>query len=457
MPVKRKPSPASQTLTGQLLISDTPGRMSLQPGTLHVVDGVIEEIQLGEIDANASLGDDRTLICPGLIDTHVHLPQFDVIGAHGMPLLRWLDEVIFPAEILWNDTDFAKRMTQRVIGQCLSVGTTGVAAYATSCHGSTMDALHAFHETGMHALVGQVLMDRGGPAALCHDPTQLIEETQQTLDAFPPGSRVQAAVTPRFALACSAELMASAGKLAAEASAYVQTHLAETRAECERVSELFPDRRYTEVYADAGLLSERSLLGHGIFMDEQDHRLLASSGAIVAHCPTANSFLQSGVMNRAQLMQSGVRMTLGSDVGAGYQRSMIRVAQGMIEAASQITMRRAEGIHGGQQVSGVSPEPAAETPSAPEAWYQITTGNADALGWSDVGRIAVGATADLLVIRPELDWLAGPVDPLSRLLFSWDDRWLRATLLNGAVRWSDREFVDHEFADRSYSKPQRDR
>ena len=219
-----------------------------------------------------------------------------------------------------------------------------------------------------------------------------------------------AAVTPRFAVSCTPELLAEAGKLAQSHAAVVQTHLAETQHECETVKQLFDGKKYVDVYREAGLLGAKTILGHGIYLDEQDRQTLAELQCVIAHCPTANTFLRSGTMNRQALLDDGVTIALGSDVGAGYERSMIRVARAMITAASSI---------------------GDDFPSAGEAWYQITAGNADALGWSDAGRLTVGDPADLLVIQPDIQWLESPVDPLAALMWSWDDRWLKQVYVQG--------------------------
>ena len=115
-------------------------------------------------------------------------------------------------------------------------------------------------------------------------------------------------------------------------------------------------------------------------------------------------------MNRDVLLSDAVRIALGSDIGAGYERSMVRVGRAMIESASAI----------GENY-----------PTPSQAWYQITAGTADVLGWQDAGRIAQGNPADLLVIQPDIAWLDSSVDPLAMLMFAWDDRWLSKTMLRG--------------------------
>lgn len=117
-------------------------------------------------------------------------------------------------------------------------------------------------------------------------------------------------------------------------------------------------------------------------------------------------------MSRRSLLDAGVKISLGSDIGAGYERSMVRVARAMILAAASL---------------GDQP------PAAAAAWHAITAGNADRLGWADAGRLQAGAVADLVIIQPDIPWLDPPVDPLARLMFAWDDRWIVQTLLQGRV------------------------
>ncbi|MFN3166736.1 MAG: amidohydrolase family protein, partial [Phycisphaeraceae bacterium] len=401
------------------------GRVRLSRGAVEVEGGRIVEVVEGDEESDCELGGPGCVVMPGLIDAHVHLPQFGIVGAHGMGLLDWLTRVTFPAESAWADAEVARAQARSAIGRMLACGTTGFAAYATVHGEGARAALEVASDMGVRAHVGQVLMDRGAPAALCRPAGQLIDESAALLDAYPPGGRVCAAVTPRFAPTCSENLLNAAGELAAKHGALIQTHLAETPAECGRVRELFGGSGYAQVYDDAGLLSDRAVLGHGIYLDDDERALLASRGATIAHCPLANSFLMSGRFDRGRAIRAGVRVALGSDLGAGYEPSMVRVARAVVETAGALAIdasaRRVD---------------RAPLPSASEAWYAVTRGNAEALGWADGGRLSPGGVADLVVVEPTIDLprLAGGgsvPDALSALLFGWDDRWVRATLVRG--------------------------
>ena len=388
------------------------GDVSLVPGCLTIQGSEITDLDLSGIDPAADEGGPDFLICSGFIDTHLHLPQFDMIGAHGMPLLEWLQRVTFPAERRWESTDFARAMTDRVIDQCFAVGTTTICAYATVHADSARAALEVANDRGVSGVIGHVLMNCEAPDDFVTPINQQIDRSAELLDRFPSEGRMAAAVTPRFAVSCSAELLEQAGKLATERNCVVQTHLAETVNECQLVSRLFGGCSYVQVYDDAGLLTPRSVFGHGIHLDVSECERLASAGSTIAHCPTANSFLMSGTMNRAQLLNRSVPLSLGSDIGAGYERSMVRVARSMIESASRI----------GEKF-----------PTASRAWWQITHGNASVLGWPAGDRLQPGRPADLLLIQPDIPWLEADVDPLSNLLFAWDDRWLKRTIVQGKV------------------------
>ncbi|QDT11724.1 amidohydrolase family protein [Stieleria marina] len=399
-----------QILGGQLLLNDDGDRARIAPGFVRIEGQQITEVVEGEIPSSLDFGGPNALIAPGFIDTHLHLPQFDMIGAHGMPLLQWLSDVTFPAEQKWSNVDFARSMTRQALQQCANVGTTGICAYATVHHPSTLAALDEATMFGMRGVIGQVLMNRNAPENLCRESKQLIDEAAATIQAYPPHGRMAAAITPRFAVSCSSDLLSAAGTLASQTRAMIQTHIAETKAECELVNDLFDGVDYVNVYQQSYLLTERTVLGHGIHLSPQDRINLRDSGSVVAHCPTANSFLRSGAMDRRSLVDDGVRIALGSDIGAGYERSMVRVGRAMIETASS----RGNVF-----------------PSAAQAWHQITAGNADAMGWSDSGRLAVGRPADLVVIAPDIPWTSGDVDPLAMLMFAWDDRWIKQTFLHG--------------------------
>jgi guanine deaminase len=404
---------------GQLLLPDPARGVRLAHGQLRIHGGVIADIAVfsgvSKGFGTADLGSERSLISPGLVDAHLHLPQFDSIGVDGLTLLDWLHTAIFPAEARWSDADFAGEMAGRVARRLLAAGTTTVAAYATVHHEGTRSAMAALSAAGVRGLVGQVLMDQEAPADLRRPAKQLLKEAAACRVGEFAG--IEPIVSPRFAVSCSSELLAGAGALARSTGWAVQTHLSEMIPECERVRELH-GAGYVEVYRRAGLLTPRTVLGHGIWLDEGERAMLRESESVIAHCPTANLFLQAGRFDRAGTRAAGVRVALGSDIAGGPDVSMVRVARAMIETVKSRAIARA-----GRAAS------AEELPTSADAWHQITAGNADALGMKDAGRLGVGLPADVLVIDPsvgpnaEPNWLSA-ADPLGKLMYAWDDRWI---------------------------------
>ncbi len=412
-------------LTGQLLLPHPSLGSTIAPGQVRIENDRIAQVVLGEGRPIGSpdIGNERTLISPGFIDTHLHLPQFDCIGIDGLTLLDWLDRAVFPTEAKWVDADHAGQVTTRVGKRLLAAGTTGIAAYATVHHEGAKRAVRALHDWGGRAIVGQVLMDQQAPADLIRPTRQLLHEAA-AMQGEAVG-RVEVAVTPRFAVSCSPELLAGCGTLAAHVKWPIQTHLSETIPECDLVRRLHGCDSYAEVYRRAGLLGPRTILGHGIWLSEAERAMIAKAGSVVAHCPTANLFLQAGSMDRCGHLESLVRVGLGSDVAGGPDPCMVRVARAMIETAKARRL-----IDGETHV-----------PPPGEAWAQITRRNAEVLGWSDSGSLAPGYCADLVVIDPTRGPAAQPewrqaLDPLSLLLYAFDERWISHTIVQGRIAYT---------------------
>jgi guanine deaminase len=277
--------------------------------------------------------------------------------------------------------------------------------------------MQALAAAGMSGYVGQVLMDRNAPAELLVPAREALASAA----ALKAVGRISPAVTPRFAVTCSEEMLRGAGELAKKTGWLVQTHLAETVRECALVAELFAGESYAVVYEKAGLLGAKTVLGHGIWLGDEDHARLRQAGSVIAHCPTANRFLEAGEMDRARALAAGVRVSLGSDVAGGPDRSMVRVARGMLDTAKQVRRGKDE---------------PRSVPGASECWWQITAGNADAIGLVESGRLEPGMWGNVAVIRPREGWMES-VDPLAAALYAWDDRWIEAVLAGGKVAWPE--------------------
>jgi guanine deaminase len=349
------------------------------------------------------------VLLPGFVDTHVHFPQTRVVGSATGPLLDWLARTVFAEESRFAERTYAEVVAREFCDALIAQGTTCAAIYGSS-HPEATDALFAeLDRRGLRGFAGLTLMDRGAPAEVLMPAPWALEACRALADRWHghDGGRLQFAVTPRFALSCTSELMRGAGRLAAERGLLVQTHLSENRAEIEATHDVFPEcADYLAVYERHGLVGERSIFGHAIWLSEGEWVRMAARNAAIAHCPDSNFFLGSGLMPLRKALDRGVRVGLGSDVGAGRTFSLRRVAA----RAYDVALLR-------------------DAPVAPEAllWH-ATLGGARALGIADrVGRLAPGYDADLVAV----DVPAHAGDLFDALLFRDDHGPARAAYVRG--------------------------
>lgn len=364
------------------------------------------------------------LILPGFIDTHVHSPQLDVIASFGTELLDWLNTYTFPAEQRYADPAVATAGAATFLDALLAHGTTAAVVFPTVHRVSAEALLAAGQARGMSLIAGKVLMDRHAPPALCDDVLQAEADCRALIERFHGQGRLAYAMTVRFAPTSTPAQMAMAGRLMAEVPGlYMQTHVAENRAEVDWVAALFPEARsYLDVYRRFGLLNERAVLAHGIWLDDTDRALLAATGAQIAHSPSSNLFLGSGLMDWPALEAAGARVSVASDVGGGTSLSMLRT----LADAYKVQALRGNRL------------------TAFKALHAATRGAAEALGLAgEIGSFDAGTTADVCI----WDWHHGPVgahrDALARglheRLFAWvtlgDERHLVEARVAGDIAW----------------------
>lgn len=411
---------------GRLLLD--PARAP-EPGWVRVDQSRIAEVRLGEpppSERPPALGAPDALIIPAFVDAHCHFPQTDSVGIDGLELLPWLEKAVFPAESWWGRGG-ARASALTAARRHLRQGTVGVAAYLTShAEGSREALVGVASQTPLRFIAGRVGMDR-------HAPEDLLAEDRSRARLTPPAPCVLAplangedprrvvSANPRFAVSCSEELLAEFGWWVREhPGTWVQTHLSESRAECDLVRRLFPGTpHYTGVYDRAGLLTERTLLAHAIHLSDEELALIAQRRSIIVHCPAANTFLQAGLFDLDRARAAGVRVALGSDIAAGADAAMPRVARAMIEVAKVRSMTRRP------------TDPPVHVPTPAEAWDMITRVNADLLGWNDTARLEAGASADFLVLSVPPTWL--DEHAAGRLIYNWDADLVRSYVYAGQV------------------------
>lgn len=351
----------------------------LDDGLLVVgADGRIESVGPAPSDCTTPETAPGAVWMPGLVDAHVHFPQTRVAGSATGPLLDWLDRTVFPEEARFADLAYARVVAAEFCDSLLRWGTTCAGVYSSSHPGATDALLAEMARRGLRGHVGLTLMDRGAPAAVTLAAGPALDALSALADDWHlhDEGRLEVCVTPRFALSCTPELLRGAADLAADRGLPVQTHVSENRAEIAATTAAFPaSADYLSVYADHGLLGARSLFAHCVWLSDGEWDAMAAAGAAVAHCPDSNFFLGSGCMNLSQPARRGIRVGLGTDVGAGRTFSMRRVAARAYDAAV---------------ISGVAAD-------AEQLLWLATAGGASAMGLGGrIGQLAAGFDADLV-------------------------------------------------------------
>ena len=263
------------------------------------------------------------IVMPGLVDMHAHLPQWPNAGlGAGLDLLTWLQRYIFPLEREFH-ADAARRLAPVFFKALAAAGTTTALLYGAVFEDSVDEAFGAAEEHGIRLVLGKVMMDRFRYDESLADSAVLsrsVAESQRLIERWHgrDNGRLQYAVTPRFAVSCSADMLRESAELARSTGTYWQTHLAEDRNEIEEVGRLFPEAiDYTDVYDRAGALGPKSVVAHAVHLGEREVHRLSETGTRIAHCPSSNLFLASGAMPLARYLQAGIVVALGSDVAAG--------------------------------------------------------------------------------------------------------------------------------------------
>jgi len=359
-------------------------------------------------------------ILPGFIDGHIHFPQLYATASSGKQLLDWLEHSIFPSEIRFRDQEFAKQAARQLVGRLLGAGTTTALVFGSQFHHATQALFHEARDQGLRIITGLTLMDRFGPQELFTPAQQSYDAAVSLINEIAEQPLLHYAITPRFAISCSDPLLEVCSQLAREfPQSYIQTHINENPDEIETVRELFPhSKHYADVYDKAGLLKPGTVLAHNVHPQNAELALIRERDCVVCHCPASNSFLGSGLFPMKKHLDLGIRVMMGTDIGAGTNFSILREL-GDAYKCQQLQRFRL---------------------SAAMLLYLGTHAGAQALDLADrVGNFQVGKDGDLVVLDParepylreRLNHAEKPEDKLFALLNLAGPQHLTCTMVAG--------------------------
>jgi guanine deaminase len=291
-------------------------------GALLVQDGIIRARGALAALRSAYPGEpvtrlDGGLLLPGFVDTHVHYPQMRVIGGLGLPLLDWLERCALPEEAKLADRSYARAVATEFLDGLTGSGTTSALVFGSHFPAAMDELFTQADHRGLNLTSGLVLSDRILRPDLLNTPGAALAGSSDLISRWHDHGRLRYAVTPRFSLSASDEMLDVCAQLLGK-GVWFTSHINENVAEIAQVAGLFPEaRHYLDTYRRHGLVTERSVFAHNVHPADAELATLAEHGASVSHCATSNCALGSGLFPLRRHIDHGVHVALGSDVGAG--------------------------------------------------------------------------------------------------------------------------------------------
>ena len=360
---------------------------ALEGGYLLVTDGKVAGVfdQLSEAWSGIPVEDyGDCLVIPGMTDLHVHAPQYPFRGiGMDLELLEWLNTYAFPEEMKYRDTEYAGQVYEGFASSLKVSPTTRAVIFGTLHVPATQILMEKMEASGLISYVGKVNMDRNSPDGLIEDTGQSLMDTETWLREAAGYRRTRPILTPRFTPSCSDGLMAGLGELKKNHDLPVQSHLSENPSEVVWVRELCPWAwNYAGTYDCVGLLDERTVMAHCVYLTGEEIALLKARKAFIAHCPQSNINLASGAAPVRRYLDEGLNVGLGTDLAAGASLSLFRAITDAV-GVSKLRWRLLQ-------------EEDERPLTFAEAFYLATMGGGKFFG--NVGSFLPGYEADILVL-----------------------------------------------------------
>jgi len=408
---------------GTLLTMDESN--AIVSGDLLIRDRRIASVGESGQTADVVIDAEGCAVLPGFVQTHIHLCQTIFRGAaDDLPLLDWLKKRVWPMEAA-HDVASIKASARLGVAELIKGGTTCALTMETVNH--TEEVFRVVEESGFRATVGKCMMDKGDdvPAALHENTGASIDESLALFAAWhgKADGRIRYCFAPRFALSCTSELLSRVGKLAREHDVIVHTHASENRNECELVESETGLRNVS--YLDSlGLSGHHVVLAHCVHLEASEFQTLANTRTNVAHCPSSNLKLGSGIAEIASMLEQGISVSLGADGAACNNRLDI-----FTEMRTMALLQKAR--HGPEAIP------------ARQALRIATIEGAKALGLEkEIGSLETGKRADVAIVKLDgLHSTPNASDPISALVYSAQTSDVQTVVIDGQVVMRDRELL----------------
>lgn len=387
--------------------------ISKENSYILVLDGAVKKIcsELPEGFPKDNIIDwGNKLIIPGFCDMHVHAPQFLQRGI-GMDreLLDWLNTYTYPSEAKFKDKEHARKVYTFFVDELLRHGTLHVNCFPSIHYEASEILFDILEQRGLFAFTGKLNMDQNSPEYYIENTEQSISDTERFIKQHQRSGNVKAAIVPRFTITCSEKLLASLGSLSEKYEVPVHSHMCEAVNEMKVVKELFPEyNNGAEIFYRNNLLGQRpTIMAHCIFMDEDVLKLMKNPNCMAVHCPDATANINAGgIMPVKKLLEMGINLAIGSDIGSGASLS---IARGI---ASTIQHSKIRNMF----------DPQWGAVNLAEAFYMAT--RSGGRYFKNVGAFEEGYCFNALVIDDGNMCLEDitPVERLERFCYAGDDR-----------------------------------
>ncbi|KYN06027.1 PREDICTED: guanine deaminase [Cyphomyrmex costatus] len=364
---------------------------------------------------------------PGFIDAHTHAVQFPNLGlGYNKGLLDWLETYTFPLEKQYTDTKFAERVFEAVVKRTIKMGTTTACYFASLYADACAILAQKTAKLGQRAFIGKVNMNTPRDDGYYENTLTSVIDTIGFIKSIEiiGSPLIKPIITPRFALSCDMELMQKLAEIAKSKDIHIQSHVSENKDEIIAVKQAFPHLpSYTAVYDAAGLLTNKTVLAHGVYLEDDELTILKERGTAVIHCPSSNTNLKSGLCDVQRLKANSIKVGLGTDVSGATSYSMLNEIRSVLQVSNCLSLTRDN-----------------YTPlSYKDVFHMATLGGAKALSIDDkVGNLMIGKEFDALII--DMNAEGGLLDNFKeytleenfqRFIYAGDERNIVSVYVNG--------------------------